>query len=83
MPYDTSKATSPDDIAPDYRGFSRGDIVQITEDGHDWFGCLLTLTEATPRRLMGFCDIPMQGQAHLFLRPSQVAKVGRSYLELA
>lgn len=68
----------------------RGDIVQITDETHPWYGCLLVVTEPKHFGCQGFVAIPQSndpdgpGPAQAFLRPrhAQITKVGRVALTL-
>ena len=69
---------------PATASYAAGDVVQVTDEAHDWYGALLVLTEATEgRRLMGFHEQPLVGQAYIFIQREQVERIGRTALRLA
>jgi hypothetical protein len=52
------------------------DIVQITNTEHEWFPCLVTVSEVKSFGVQGYVTIPMQGDAYIRLVKEDYVKVG-------
>jgi hypothetical protein len=66
---------------------SRGDIIQITDEGHTWFGCLMIVSEVKEYGVIAYMDVPRHsdkaddrnGSFNIFYR-STYEKVGKAIL---
>lgn len=63
--------------------FEEGDIVQITDESHSWFPCLIIVTEQKSWGVQGYMSIPTNdaepnGNAFIRLKHEQVEKVGKA-----
>lgn len=66
----------------------RGDIVQITDEGHHWWGALIVVDEVKSFGCQGFAPVPlndgtMGGQAYIRLKRNEFQPVGHIALEMA
>jgi sporulation protein YlmC with PRC-barrel domain len=57
------------------------DVMQITPD-HDWGGAFLIVTEVRHWGVIGFVEIPKQGQAYIRIPFEQVEKIGAAIFVL-
>jgi hypothetical protein len=64
-----------------------GDIIQITDEAHPWFPALLIVDEATERRVLATCLMPMSNangsrcaQASIRIRYDQFAICGQALI---
>lgn len=57
-----------------------GTIVQVTREGHDWFACLVQVSEPKSFGCQGFVKIPLGGEAHIRLRKDDYEVVGEAVL---
>jgi hypothetical protein len=64
-----------------------GDIVQITNDDHHWFACLIIVTEVRNWGIIGYITIPTNrdepnGTAYIRLKNEDFQVVGNATLVL-
>lgn len=62
-----------------------GDIVQITNDDHHWFGCLIVVSEPKSFGCQGYISIPKDNRgnvadAYIRLNHSDFERVGHAVL---
>lgn len=62
-----------------------GDVVQITNQDHHWFGCLIVVSEPKSFGCQGYITIPHNnagnvGDAHIRLNHSDFERVGHAVL---
>lgn len=55
------------------------DIVQITNPEHKWYPALLVI-DRIDTKIRGYCHIPMQGDAYVFLKEADIERVGRAVI---
>lgn len=56
------------------------DIIQITNENHKWFGCILIVSETKSWGVQGYVAIPMQGNAYIRLEDGDFEVVGRAII---
>ena len=61
--------------------FQENDIVQIIDEDHHWFPCLVIVSEPKPWGVQGYVHVPQDNmgnvsQAYIRLKNEQVEKVG-------
>lgn len=62
-------------------GIKKGDIVQITNESHDWYPCLIIVDEITSFGIQGYITIPTNdtesnGNAFIRLKKDDYEMVG-------
>lgn len=55
----------------------KGDIVQITDENHHWFPCLVVINSIQYWGIIGYIRIPLKGDAYIRLKNDEFEKVGR------
>lgn len=66
-----------------------GDIVQVIDETHPWFGCLIVVTEPKSWGIQGFVSWPESNEEHKLataftrLNYDKIKKVGHVVLELS
>lgn len=60
-----------------------GDIVQITDETHEWFPSLIVVSEVKSFGVQGYVHIPMKGDAYIRLDKSKYERVGRAAIVAA
>lgn len=87
--YPQDEAKTADSCSGNY---GRGDVVQVIDENHPWYGCLLTVSDPKSWGIQGFVQWPLTNDpteeqtttmAYNRLRNDQIARVGASSLELA
>lgn len=53
------------------------DVVQITNPEHKWYPSLVVISELG-NKIMGYCHIPLQGDAYIFLKRADIEIVGKA-----
>lgn len=56
-------------------------VVQINEKGQEgWVGCLVQVSEVKAWGILGFVNLPMQGDAYIRLKWEQIEFIGNAIM---
>jgi len=55
-----------------------GDIVQITDEEHPWYPCLVIVDEPRSWGIQGYLTIPLKGEAYIRLTDKQIEICGKA-----
>lgn len=54
------------------------DVVQIIDEEHKWFPCLVIVSELKEFGIQGYVIVPEQGNAYIRLNRDSYAKIGKA-----
>lgn len=58
--------------------YEKGDVVQITNQEHHWFPCLIVVSESKDFGIQGYVTVPKKGDAFIRLNHDDFEVVGKS-----
>lgn len=56
------------------------DIIQITNQDHNWFGCILIVSECKSWGVQAYVPMPLEGDAYIRLETNDFEVVGKAVI---
>lgn len=57
---------------------TKGSIIQITDENHEWYPCILVISEVKDFGCQAYISVPLKGDAYIRLKFGEYEYVGAS-----